>query len=226
MSNPRSRLAAVTVVLALAVGAFGCAKTQSLLEPQPEALEPIAPGQPGFDVATIDEIIPGITGEEQIRDWFGEPDARAQRQDGTSEWVYNKARLRHEDPREVAQRKREEEKARAEQARQLREETIALVAAGRRQVSRFFDWAGRKLLYPPRRGPTDAPVGAEPPEPEAIAPDAPLLWRDGPTRPEVPPAVEDDTKPVMQFDLAVSFTRDGVVDEFRYQRTAGREFVP
>ena len=38
--------------------------------------------------------------------------------------------------------------------------------------------------------------------------------------------LDDDTKPVTRFDLAVSFTRDGVVDTFRYQRTAGREIIP
>ena len=46
----------------------------------------------------IDKIVPGVTPPEQIRDWFGEPDKRIERSDGTSEWIYNKARLRRESP--------------------------------------------------------------------------------------------------------------------------------
>ncbi len=227
MSNPRGSLSVVITVLGLAIGLAACAKTQSLVQTRRADLEPVAPGQPGFDVERIDGIVPGLTVQEQIRDWFGEPDARMQRHDGTSAWVYNKARLREEDPRRAARRKREKEKMRAAQARQLREETIALVNAGRRQVGRFGDWVDRTLFYPPRPIRAGAPVVAEPPAEEAPPGAKPLPWRaETADSPGLRAAEEEDTQPAMRFDLAVTFTREGVVDEYRYQRTAGREFIP
>ncbi|MCH7868603.1 MAG: hypothetical protein IH881_12990 [Myxococcales bacterium] len=220
---------ALGIAFGIAAGPLACAKTQSLLglrEAQEAEQGPVAPGEPGFDVAMIDKIIPGITPPDQIRGWFGEPDKRILRSDGTSEWIYNKARLRREDPQQLAQRRREEERARAAEAQKLREEVAALIKAGRRQIGRFAHWLDTNLFYPPRPkrpyGKVDK-VAAEPPPPEVAAP-VPVL-RD-PAHSELIPNANDDKKPVTLYDLTLTFTRDGVVDEFHYQRTVGREFIP
>ena len=217
---------ALGIAFGIAAGPLACAKTQSLLglrEAKEAEQGPVAPGEAGFDVAMIDKIIPGITPPDQIRGWFGEPDKRILRSDGTSEWIYNKARLRREDPQQLAQRRREEERARAAEAQKLREEVAALIKAGRRQIGRFAHWLDTNLFYPPRpKRPYDK-VATEPQPPEVAAP-VPVL-RD-PAQAESMPSAIDDRQPVTLYNLTLTFTRDGVVDEFHYQRTVGREFIP
>ena len=79
------------------------------------------------------------------------------------------------------------------------------------------------MFDPPRPKRANAQVAAEPPGPGPVVSVANSReW----AVPEMAPTFEDDKKTVFLFDVAVSFSRDGVVDEFRYQRTAGRNFIP
>lgn len=233
MRKSRRSLVSALIAFSLAAGPLACAKTQSLLglrEAQEADREPVAPGEPKFDIAMIDKIVPGVTPPEQIRDWFGEPDKRIERSDGTSEWIYNKARLRRESPAEAAQReldeaqsRREKKAARAAQVKKLVDESVVLIKAGRRQLRRFGHWVDTNLFYPPRPRRASSQVAAEPPAPVPVVSE-PI--RDEPPAPEMLPSLEDQKQPVTRFDLVVTFTRDAVVDEFHYQRTAGRDFIP
>ncbi len=205
---------------------ISCANPPAFLAPAGQDDGPIAPGTPGFDETMVDRLVRGLTPKEQVRSWFGEPDVRSQHGDGTSEWIYNKARLRVEDPEREAMVRQARKRQRAAEAKQLEEETLALVEEGRRTMGRFGAWLDRKLFYPPsperRRAAEvrerewaevdDRKQREKPPAPVSAPEDAVLL--------------ADESSPVTRYDLAIGFTRDGVVDDFRYQRTAGRDYLP
>jgi hypothetical protein len=203
-----------------------CANPPRWLGGEEEEPAVIAPGEPEFDPQMVDRLIPGLTPMDQVRGWFGEPDVRNHRRDGTSEWVYNKARLREEDPAREAMRRRARERVRAREARELKEETADLFEWGRRSLHRMGDWFDRTFFYPP------SPMRRRDMQRRENAWAAADQRRES-ERPELTDQdhadialLADDSKPVSHYDLAIDFSRDGVVDTFRYQRNAGRDYLP
>jgi hypothetical protein len=130
----------------------------------------------------------------------------------------------------MVERLREEEKRRAAEAKKFRDETVALYKAGRGQVVRFVDWVGDSVFYPPKPKRKSLPqVAVEPPMPVAKNANEPIAMDSEAVMSETmagPKPMDDGKQPVTLYDLSVKFTRDGFVDEFRYQRTLGREFLP
>lgn len=226
MPKPGRRSIVVASLCGLTLALVSCAHPPGFLQSKPEAAEPVAPNDVGFDVNMVGRLIPGLTAREQVRGWFGEPDAQTQRGDGSSQWIYNKARLLEEDPERVAMEERARERRAADEARQLREESLELLESGRRAMDRFGAWLDRKIFYPPSPARQNAFRAKERSWADADA----RKRREAPKPDEVDRAdaelLADQTEPIMKFDLAILFTRDGVVDEFQYQRTAGRDYVP
>lgn len=220
------RVGAPLLVMAMGLALPACSHLPRSWGFGDEAAEVVAPGEAEFDPRMVDRLIPGLTPMEQVRGWFGEPDVRNLNRDGSSEWIYNKARLRNEDPAREALLRRARERQRAREAAELKEETATLFELGRRSLHRMGDWVDRTFFYPPsptRRSDFEAREAR---------------WaEDDRQREQARPGLSDqdradlallaeDAKPVTAYDLAIDFTRDGVVDTFRYQRTAGRDYLP
>jgi len=193
---------------------------------EPAPAQPVSPGEPDFDPRKIDELIPGLTPQEQVRGWFGEPDVRNQRSDGTSEWIYNEARLREEDPAREAMLRKARERVRAREAAQLKKETDDLFELGRRSVYRMVDWVNVTLFYPPNPSLREKIEDRE----ETWAEEDRRRESELPAETERDRAdlvlLDDDSQPLNAYDLAIDFSRDGVVDTFRYQRSARRGYLP
>ncbi len=203
-----------------------CANPPRWLGGEDEKPAVVAPGEAEFDPQMVDRLIPGLTPMEQVRGWFGEPDLRNHRRDGTSEWVYNKARLREDDPAREVMRRKARERVRAREAVQLKEETADLFELGRRSLHRMGDWFDRTFFYPPspmRRRETKAREDAWAAADRKRESERPVLTDQDKADLAL---LADDSKPVSQYDLAIDFSRDGVVDTFRYQRNAGRDYLP
>ncbi len=220
------RIACAWALVAM-LGLVACANPPRwIASAEPDEPEPVAPGEPEFDPEMVDRLIPGLTPKDQVRGWFGEPDVRNQRRDGTSEWIYNKARLREEDPAREAMVRKARERMRAREAAQLKEETGDLFELGRRSLHRMGDWFDRTFFYPPspvRRAEFDARERAWAAADERREAERPELSEQD--RADLA-LLADDSKPISAYDLAIDFSRDGVVDGFRYQRTAGRDYLP
>lgn len=220
------RLCAAVAALCLLLAVGGCTKRHALITSKRPVTQPVAPNQPGFDARQVDSITPGLTEQAQVRAWFGEPDMRFDRQDGSSEWVYNKARREVEKPERVAKARELRNARRALEAKEFRESAVILYDTSRRAANRLSVWVANNFFYPPRA------LRREETDVAANAPDNPT-----PMVEAVQVQIEDegseeggmlgklergevDTTPT--FDLAVLFSRGGVVDEFMYQGGEGR----